>query len=98
MEKENKKSRPALRKEVYDLLKENGVDIKPFQGKLSDILKSVYEHRVVEMVEAPKPLLHSVVCPKCGNYRLKDVLRKRYKGFRKRLPKEVKEQIKTTNE
>jgi len=66
-----KPSRAQLRKQVYGFLKETGYKFeKDNQSKLSNILKSVYENRVAEMLPN-KPLVHEIVCPKCQGVRIK---------------------------
>lgn len=89
------KSQAALRKEVYDFIRNKlGLEMNlSQQSEISSILKSVYETRFVEArKENDAPLKHEIVCPKCGDYRLK--IGRQFKNYKKRLPKEIKEQTK----
>lgn len=88
------KSQAALRKDVYDFLKQTGNFnlSKGQQSELSNILKSVYETRFVESrKENDAPLRHEIICPKCGDYKLK--IGRQFKNYKKRLPQEVKQQV-----
>ena len=82
-------SAPAFRREVYEYLKINGITLTEDQRSgLSEILKSVLEHRVIESrKENDAPIKHEVLCPKCGDYKMK--VGKQFKNWKKKLPDSV---------
>lgn len=85
MEGEAKKSKAALRKDVYDFLERNGFRMnEKQQHELSDILKSVYENRVSDL-NPTVPLKHEIVCPQCQ--KIKVMKRTGYKSYKKGIRK-----------
>lgn len=80
-----KKSAAKLRAEVYEYLLWSGFQMTDAQKNgLSTILKSVYEHRVVESRKVDDaPMRHEIVCPKCQG--VKVMVGKQFKNYKKRI-------------
>ncbi len=89
------KTQGALRKEVYDFLKESGFTLtKDMLGKLSKLLQSVYEKRTLTSTDPLNPIetTHNILCQGCGGKRIVKGRGawKRYRNNRDLKPEDIK--------
>lgn len=80
-----KKSAAQLRADVYAFFLAADVSLTSDQKNgLSSLLKSVYEHRVIESRKADDaPIRHEIICPKCQGITIK--VGRQFKNYKKRI-------------